>query len=676
MEWKSQPEDYDYQQELARAAFADMLHDSERNKMYYEGLKAAIALKRSQGQPVHVLDIGTGTGLLSMMAAKIGADSITAIEEFLPMANRAEKIIRDNGFQGQIKLVRKRSTSVQVGPGLDMDERANILVTEVFDTELIGEGAISTFNHAHDYLLTEDCLVIPHSGRVFAQVVSSDLCSKWNGLHDIGQDFIKVPEEHRGSGAKTLALHDLQLSQMSQMDAKKGHFKALSDPIPIFNFDFGRLTKQAVPSRRQAVSKFALKTKLKCDAIFMWWDLTFDPQSQIVLSCAPDWAKDGDIKQMAWRDHWMQAIYYPISSPAPAEHMYLISNHDEYSYWFDVSVAKPNEIPVAMPDPQPGIHLAVSRTRLGQLNDQEYNAKLTNAVRSIIAKQDSESNSNSKELKVFVLSEQSLLPLIVAKLLNKKGKVICFELNEQFRHVLNGVSKENDLKDTLEIRKDIENYCDITAEVIKEDIDVIFAEPSFGISLLPWHNLFYWYMLKTIKTASTKVIMSKKAIIWGCPVTFDHLWKIRAPLNIVEGFDLSHFDEVIMNACNISDAEVEPEPLWEYPCRAEAEPKPIMTFDLTQDIEVQNSIAKFANLNLKKRGSGMVFWMQWFLTEEDIVNTGPVKDVIIGQHIDWNMHHKQGVHFFVEKSEDVKINDVEVEVKFKQGELAFNFSVL
>ena len=30
----------------------------------------------------------------------------------------------------------------------------------------------------------------------------------------------------------------------------------------------------------------------------MWWDLTFDPQSQIVLSCAPDWAKDGDIKQM------------------------------------------------------------------------------------------------------------------------------------------------------------------------------------------------------------------------------------------------------------------------------------------------------------------------------------------------------------------------------------------
>ena len=35
----------------------------------------------------------------------------------------------------------------------DMPQRANILVTEVFDTELIGEGAIGTFTHAHKELL-------------------------------------------------------------------------------------------------------------------------------------------------------------------------------------------------------------------------------------------------------------------------------------------------------------------------------------------------------------------------------------------------------------------------------------------------------------------------------------------------------------------------------------------
>ena len=62
--------------------------------------------------------------------------------------------IADNGFSKKIRLVRKRSTDVKVGEGLDMDQRANLLVTEVFDTELIGEGAIGTFNHAHKELLT------------------------------------------------------------------------------------------------------------------------------------------------------------------------------------------------------------------------------------------------------------------------------------------------------------------------------------------------------------------------------------------------------------------------------------------------------------------------------------------------------------------------------------------
>merc|ERR1719187_2970229 len=214
--WKVVPPDYDYSQELARAAFADMLHDKERNQLYYSGLKAAVGQRRAAGLPVHVLDIGTGTGLLSMMAATIGADSITACEEFGPMADCAAQVIAENGFADKIKLVRKRSTDLTVGPGKDLEQRANILVTEVFDTELIGEGALGTYNHAARELLTEDRLVVPGHARIWAQAVSSSKCADWAGPQPVvlgeGRDVLQpVPGV---GGHSSLALHDLQLSAL------------------------------------------------------------------------------------------------------------------------------------------------------------------------------------------------------------------------------------------------------------------------------------------------------------------------------------------------------------------------------------------------------------------------------------------------------------------------------
>ena len=41
---------------------------------------------------------------------------------------------------------------------------------------------------------------------------------------------------------------------------------------------------------------------------------------------------------LQWRDHWMQAIYYPSNSVTvqKGEEVKVISNHSEYNLWFDV----------------------------------------------------------------------------------------------------------------------------------------------------------------------------------------------------------------------------------------------------------------------------------------------------------------------------------------------------
>lgn len=74
------------------------------------------------------------------MAARCGADSIVACEAFKPMAECCVKILECNGVADKIRVIPKRSTELTVGEDGDLKQKANILVTEVFDTELIGEG--------------------------------------------------------------------------------------------------------------------------------------------------------------------------------------------------------------------------------------------------------------------------------------------------------------------------------------------------------------------------------------------------------------------------------------------------------------------------------------------------------------------------------------------------------
>jgi type II protein arginine methyltransferase len=139
-----------------------MINDKARNDAYQAAITRLAPGKR-------VLEIGTGTGLLAMMAARAGAKSVITCESVAPIAETAREIIALNGLQDRITVIARHSTDLAEGRGLA--ERAEVLITETFSSDLLSEGVLSALEHAYRQLLTADGIVIPRSAAARAYLI-------------------------------------------------------------------------------------------------------------------------------------------------------------------------------------------------------------------------------------------------------------------------------------------------------------------------------------------------------------------------------------------------------------------------------------------------------------------------------------------------------------------------
>ena len=546
-----------------------------------------------------------------------------------------------------------------MGPGQDMERRANILVTEVFDTELIGEGAISTYNHAATHLLTSDRLVVPGVARVWAQVVTSRKCREWSRPASLDlQHGDSLQSAQSTSGHSSLALHDLQLSQL---DGEL--WQPVTRPEVVFTMDLA-CRQGDLPMTERTVSQLVSERSGPCDAVMMWWDCWTDPDQTILLSCAPSWASHHPPHSLPWRDHWMQAIYYPMTETEVevGDTVELVSYHDEYSLWFDVvTPGVASSLPVELPSPQPGIHLAMSRTRLGQINSQARNNIMAAAVRKMI-------RAGGEEETILVISEQSVLGLLAARL-GASNVIHCCEQNHYMRDYILASAKHNKIDSRLTLRD-----TDWLATASLTSVASVIAEPHFTVSALPWHNLLFWFVISNLELPARVNISPCRARMFCLPVNYRDLWKIRAPLGEVEGFKMGHFDKIIESASNISDNNVEPHPLWEYPTTALGPPQQLLELDLTGKVPKDTLVfsGDCQVTDHSKPLNGVALWMEWSLDEEHVLSGGPTQTVRVGQQVCWDMDSKQGVHFLKQTTDCSKLK-FNIEFHPSEGDFIFKF---
>nr|XP_054310034.1 protein arginine N-methyltransferase 7 isoform X8 [Pongo pygmaeus] len=615
VEWLEEDEHYDFHQEIARSSYADMLHDKDRNVKYYQGIRAAVSRVKDRGQKALVLDIGTGTGLLSMMAVTAGADFCYAIEVFKPMADAAVKIVEKNGFSDKIKVINKHSTEVTVGPEGDMPCRANILVTELFDTELIGEGALPSYEHAHRHLVEENCEAVPHRATVYAQLVESRRMWSWNKLFPIrvqtslGEQVIVPPVDLESCpGAPSVC--DIQLNQVSPAD-----FTVLSDVLPMFSIDF---SKQVSSSAACHSRQFEPWTSGRAQVVLSWWDIEMDPEGKIKCTMAPFWAHS-DPEEMQWRDHWMQCVYFlPQEEPVvQGSALFLVAHHDDYCVWYSLQRTSPEKnerVHQMRPVCDCQAHLLWNRPRFGEINDQDRTDRYVQALRTVL-KPDSV---------CLCVSDGSLLSVLAHHL--GVEQVFTVESSAASHKLLRKIFKANHLEDKINIiekRPELLTNEDLQGRKCSQNIwsrhwltagdagppvpalvvlgawggrrrqalvSLLLGEPFFTTSLLPWHNLYFWYVRTAVDQhlGPGAVVMPQAASLHAVVVEFRDLWRIRSPCGDCEGFDVHIMDDMIKHALDFRESrEAEPHPLWEYPCRSLSEPWQILTFDFQQPVPLQ-----------------------------------------------------------------------------------------
>ncbi len=143
---------------LVPAWHVPMMNDALRNEAYFDALRRAVT------PDSNVLEIGTGSGLLAMLAARLGAHDVVTCEAVPLIASAARDIVAKNGLQKQVRVIAKKSTDIVVGA--DLPQRANVLVSEILSSELLGEGVLSSIEDAKKRLLAPGSKIIPATGSV------------------------------------------------------------------------------------------------------------------------------------------------------------------------------------------------------------------------------------------------------------------------------------------------------------------------------------------------------------------------------------------------------------------------------------------------------------------------------------------------------------------------------
>nr|KAF6402168.1 protein arginine methyltransferase 9 [Rousettus aegyptiacus] len=316
-----------------------MLNDTKRNTIYNAAIQKAVCLGSKS-----VLDIGAGTGILSMFAKKAGAHSVYACELSKTMYELACDVVAANQMEAGIKLLHMKSLDIEIPKHIP--ERLSLVVTETVDAGLFGEGIVESLIHAWEHLLlqpktrgeNDNCgkygKVIPASAVIFGMAVE---CAEIRRHHRVGvKDIagiclptnVKFQSPAYSSVDNEETIEPYTTEKMSRVP---GGYLALTECFEIMTVDFNNLQelKGLATKKPGEIGVPVIKEGL-LDAIVIWFVLQLDDEHSLSTSPSEETC-------------WEQAVY-PVHNLAdywikPGDHVMMeVSCQDCYLRIQGVSV--------------------------------------------------------------------------------------------------------------------------------------------------------------------------------------------------------------------------------------------------------------------------------------------------------------------------------------------------
>ena len=264
----------------------DMLNDRTRTSSFIKAINEVVRPDDI------VLDIGTGTGVLAVAAARAGARHVYAIEAG-QIGKLARALIESNGLSDRITLIRGWSTQI------DLPEPASVLISEVIGHEPLAEDVLDTTADAVRRLLKVDARLVPRRLKIFCLpviipraeikklVFTPKALQDWQDWYGI--DFDALREANRDTLFRFL-INPYRLRS----------WKTLSQPILLEDIDFRACDIPQI----ETTGRTKATTGGQLNGLIFYFELTLSPG--VTLSTHPSLVK---------KDHHWSSPVWVLTDP-------------------------------------------------------------------------------------------------------------------------------------------------------------------------------------------------------------------------------------------------------------------------------------------------------------------------------------------------------------------------